>query len=45
MLTADEQPGRLYEQLSEDLGSRARKGGEAGAALRAVVERSGIALG
>jgi len=44
MLTADEQPVRLYEQLSDDLWSRARKGSEAGAALRAVVERSGIAL-
>lgn len=43
MLTADEQPVRLYEQLSEDLWSRARKGLEAGAALRTVVERSGIA--
>lgn len=42
MLTADREPVRLYEQMADDLWKRARKGGEAGAALRAVVERSAI---
>ncbi len=42
MLTADEQPVRLYEQMADELWARALKGNEAGAALRAVVERSAI---
>ncbi len=41
MLTADEQPVRLYEAIADDLWRRARKGREAGALLRAVLERSG----
>jgi transcriptional regulator with XRE-family HTH domain len=43
MLTADEQPVRLYEEIANDLWRRALKGSEAGAALRAAIERSGIA--
>jgi transcriptional regulator with XRE-family HTH domain len=43
MLTADEQPVRLYEDLANNLWRRARKGSEAGALLRAVLDRSGIA--
>lgn len=43
MLTADEEPVRLYEEIANDLWRRALKGSEAGALLRAVVERSGIA--
>ncbi|PKU22837.1 helix-turn-helix domain-containing protein [Telmatospirillum siberiense] len=42
MVTADEQPVRLYEQLAEDLWRRAHKGSEAAALLRAVLDRSGI---
>lgn len=41
MLTADEQPVRLYEALADDLWRRARKGSEAGALLRAALARSG----
>lgn len=43
MLTADEQPVRLYEELANDLWRRALKGSEAGALLRAALARSGIA--
>ncbi|MCV9936854.1 transcriptional regulator [Boseaceae bacterium BT-24-1] len=43
MLTADEEPVRLYEEIANDLWRRALKGSEAGAVLRAAVERSGIA--
>ncbi|HLZ02871.1 MAG TPA: helix-turn-helix transcriptional regulator [Bradyrhizobium sp.] len=42
MLTADEEPVRLYEQLVEDLWRRAHKGREAVAQLRMILERSGI---
>ncbi|WP_245286805.1 helix-turn-helix domain-containing protein [Bradyrhizobium sp. Tv2a-2] len=42
MLTADEEPVRLYEQLVEKLWRRAHKGREAAAQLRMIVERSGI---
>ena len=42
MLTADEEPVRLYEQLVEKLWRRARKGREAAAQLRMIIERSGI---
>ena len=41
-LTADEQPVRLYEDLTNHLWRRARKGREAGAVLRAVLDRSAI---
>jgi hypothetical protein len=44
MLTADEQPVRLYEDFANDLWRRARKGTEAGAVLRAVLDRSSITL-
>jgi transcriptional regulator with XRE-family HTH domain len=44
MLTADEQPVRLYEDIANDLWRRARKGIEAGAVLRAVLDRSSITL-
>jgi transcriptional regulator with XRE-family HTH domain len=43
MLTADEQPVRLYEQLADDLWRRARKGHDAATILRAVLARSGAA--
>ncbi|CAN7191907.1 helix-turn-helix domain-containing protein [Bosea sp. LjRoot237] len=43
MLTADEEPVRLYEEIANDLWRRALKGSEAGAVLRAAIERSGIA--
>ena len=42
MLTADEQPVRLYEELADDLWRRAHKGSEAVALLRAVLDRSGV---
>lgn len=42
MLTADEEPVRLYEKLAEDLWRRARKGREAAERLHAVLDRSGI---
>jgi transcriptional regulator with XRE-family HTH domain len=42
--TADEQPVRLYENLANDLWCRAHKGPAAVALLRAVLDRSGIAL-
>jgi transcriptional regulator with XRE-family HTH domain len=42
MLTSDEEPVRLYEQLVEKLWRRARKGREAAAQLRMIIERSGI---
>lgn len=41
MITSDEQPVRLYEQLSDDLWRRAHKGSEAVGLLRAVLDRSG----
>src|SRR3546814_17946816 len=41
MLTADEQPVRLYEDLANNLWRRARKGKEAGAILRTVLDLSG----
>jgi transcriptional regulator with XRE-family HTH domain len=44
MLTADEQPVRMYEQLAQDLWQRARKGSEAVALLHAVLSRSGVGL-
>lgn len=40
MLTGDDEPVRLYEQLVDELWGRAYKGGEAAAKLRAVIERS-----
>jgi transcriptional regulator with XRE-family HTH domain len=43
MLTADEEPVRLYEEIADGLWRRALKGSEAGAVLRAVLDRSGIA--
>lgn len=43
MLTADAEPVRLYEQIADDLWRRALKGSEAGALLRAAIDRSGIA--
>lgn len=43
MLTADEEPVRLYEEIADGLWRRALKGSEAGAVLRAVLHRSGIA--
>jgi transcriptional regulator with XRE-family HTH domain len=42
MLTSDEEPVRLYEQLVEKLWQRTRKGREAAAQLRVIIERSGI---
>lgn len=42
MLTADEQPVRLYEELANDLWKHALKGSEAVAMLQAVLSRSGI---
>lgn len=42
MVTADEQPVRLYEQLADDLWQRAHKGSEAAGSLRAVLHRSGV---
>jgi len=42
MLTADEQPVRLYEELANDLWKRALKGSEAVTMLEAVLSRSGI---
>jgi transcriptional regulator with XRE-family HTH domain len=45
MLTADEEPVRLYEQLVEKLWLRAHKGREAAAQLRITIERSGISAG
>lgn len=41
MLTADEQPVRLYEELANDLWRRALKGSEAITMLQAVLNRSG----
>jgi len=43
MLTADEEPVRLYEEIADGLWRRALKGSEAGAVLRAALDRSGIA--
>jgi transcriptional regulator with XRE-family HTH domain len=43
MLTADEEPVRLYEEIADGLWRRALKGSDAGLALRAVLDRSGIA--
>jgi len=42
MLTGDEEPVRLYEQLVENLWRRARKGREAAAQLRMILDRSAI---
>jgi transcriptional regulator with XRE-family HTH domain len=42
MLTSDEEPVRLYEQLVEKLWRGAHKGREAAAQLRMIIERSGI---
>jgi len=42
MLTADEEPVRLYEEIADGLWRRALKGSEAGAVLRAALDRSGI---
>jgi transcriptional regulator with XRE-family HTH domain len=42
MLTSDEEPVRLYEQLVERLWRRAHKGREAAVQLRMIIERSGI---
>jgi transcriptional regulator with XRE-family HTH domain len=42
MLTSDEEPVRLYEQLVQKLWRRAQKGREATTQLRMIVERSGI---
>jgi transcriptional regulator with XRE-family HTH domain len=42
MLTADDEPVKLYEQLVENLWRRAHKGREAAAQLRIVLERSAI---
>jgi transcriptional regulator with XRE-family HTH domain len=42
MLTGDEEPVRLYEQLVEKLWRRAHKGREAAAQLRMILERSAI---
>lgn len=43
MLTADEEPVRLYEDIADGLWRRALKGSEAGAVLRATLDRSAIA--
>ncbi|KRE15978.1 DNA-binding protein [Bosea sp. Root483D1] len=43
MLTADEEPVRLYEEIADGLWRRALKGSDAGAVLRAALDRSGIA--
>lgn len=43
MLTGDEEPVRLYEQLASNLWQRAYKGTRAIALLRSAVQRSGIA--
>jgi transcriptional regulator with XRE-family HTH domain len=43
MVTADDQPVRMYEQLADALWHRARKGGEAIALLKGALERSGVA--
>jgi transcriptional regulator with XRE-family HTH domain len=42
MLTGDEEPVRLYEQLVENLWRRAHKGRDAAAQLRMILERSAI---
>ncbi|MTJ84454.1 MAG: helix-turn-helix transcriptional regulator [Telmatospirillum sp.] len=42
MLTAEEQPVRMYEQIANDLWRRAHKGADAIALLQAVLLRSGI---
>jgi transcriptional regulator with XRE-family HTH domain len=42
MLTADEEPVRLYEQLVERLWRRAHKGREAAQQLRMILERSAM---
>ena len=42
MLTGDDEPVRLYEQLVENLWRRAHKGREAAAQLRMILERSAI---
>ena len=42
MLTADEEPVRLYEQLVEKLWRRAHKGREAAHQLRMILERSAM---
>jgi transcriptional regulator with XRE-family HTH domain len=42
MLTADEEPVRLYEQLVEKLWRRAHKGREAASQLRMILERSAM---
>jgi hypothetical protein len=43
MVTADDQPVRMYEQIADGLWHRARKGGEAIALLKGALERSGVA--
>lgn len=43
MLTADEEPVRLYEDIADGLWGRALKGSEAGTVLRAALDRSAIA--
>jgi transcriptional regulator with XRE-family HTH domain len=42
MLTADEEPVRMYGQLANELWLRARKGTEAVSLLRDVLDRSGV---
>jgi len=42
MLTADEEPVRLYEKLVERLWRRAHKGREAAHQLRMILERSAL---
>lgn len=45
MLTADEEPVRLYEQLAEQLWRRALRGRDAVMRLRTILDRSGIEQG
>ena len=45
MMTADREPVRMYEQLTNDLWKRAQTGRNAVALLRAVIARSGIEPG
>jgi hypothetical protein len=42
MVTTDAEPVKFYEQLVEELWSRAHKGAEAAVKLNAVLSRSGI---
>jgi transcriptional regulator with XRE-family HTH domain len=42
MMTADREPVRMYEKLTDDLWKHAQKGRSAVALLRAVIARSGI---